>query len=402
MNEHQVLVIDKAVVRKFILWHQGLLEPIFFNKEGIVEFVGQVGCIQYDPLNMVARNADLVLQSRIPNYQETMLDELLYQDRQLIDGWDKMMSIYSTKDWPYMLPIREAHKSAYRHHLNDTLLVDTIMDHFKRFGARFPSDISSISEGDATWGSRKASSVVLDYLYLSGVIGIKNKKNAIRQFDLIENLLPNNLINQTSPFKNNHEFMKWYMIRKINSVGVYWDQNGIVWQNAYTKRKSDRMPYLNELVSSGELIAFHLPNHKQTLYITAQNYHNLKRITKMSFTKQVKILAPLDNLLWDRDLVRVLFNFDYVWEVYKPAHERKYGYYVLPVLYGDSFIARFDGKFDRQSKCFVVYHWWWEQDVKKDEIMFQQLERALNVFCQFLGAKSIDDTCLKDSMKQFL
>jgi uncharacterized protein YcaQ len=97
--------IEKNLVNKFILYHQGLLQPIHQTKEEIVEFIQKVGCIQYDPLNIIARNPDLVLQARVPNYQEIMLSQLLYQDRKLVDGWDKQMSIYATSDWQKMQPI---------------------------------------------------------------------------------------------------------------------------------------------------------------------------------------------------------------------------------------------------------------------------------------------------------
>ncbi|MDF2821374.1 MAG: hypothetical protein K0R15_1815 [Clostridiales bacterium] len=71
------------------------------GEDGVMQYIKRVGCIQYDPLNVVGRNPDLVLQSRISNYSPTVLDKLLYERRSLIDGWDKMMSIYLQNDWPF-------------------------------------------------------------------------------------------------------------------------------------------------------------------------------------------------------------------------------------------------------------------------------------------------------------
>ena len=84
-------------------------------------------------------------------------------------------------------------------------------------------------------------------------------------------------------------------------------------------------------------------------------------------------IGPLDNLIWDRDLIRWLFDFDYTWEVYKPAAQRKYGHYVLPVLYGDRFIARVEPIFDRKARVLTIVNWWWEAGVTPDDALVAAL-----------------------------
>jgi uncharacterized protein YcaQ len=101
------------------------------------------------------------------------------------------------------------------------------------------------------------------------------------------------------------------------------------------------------------------------------------------------ILAPLDNLLWDRRFIEALFDFYYVWEVYKPAAERRYGYYVLPVLYGDRFIARFEPGRDKKSGALLVKNWWWEDGVTPAEHMQFALSRCFERFLGYLGADSL-------------
>ncbi|WLR42573.1 crosslink repair DNA glycosylase YcaQ family protein [Bacillus carboniphilus] len=102
------MVITKAQARRFLVNYHGLgSDEPFKGKKGIQQYIEKVGCIQYDPLNVVGTNPDLVLQSRIKGYSPILLDELLYTDRTLIDGWDKMMAIYSTEDWPYFHRIRD-------------------------------------------------------------------------------------------------------------------------------------------------------------------------------------------------------------------------------------------------------------------------------------------------------
>ena len=100
-------------------------------------------------------------------------------------------------------------------------------------------------------------------------------------------------------------------------------------------------------------------------------------------------IGPLDNLIWDRDLIRWLFDFDYTWEVYKPAAQRKYGHYVLPVLYGDRFIARVEPIFDRKARVLTIVNWWWEAGVEPDDAMVAALAECLAAFGRYLGAGEI-------------
>jgi uncharacterized protein YcaQ len=104
---------------------------------------------------------------------------------------------------------------------------------------------------------------------------------------------------------------------------------------------------------------------------------------------QAAIVGPLDNLMWDRTLLRWVFDFDYVWEVYKPAAQRRYGYYVLPVLYGDRFIARFDPAYDKRRRELTIANWWWEAGVAPDEAMQAALAGCFREFLGFLGAERL-------------
>jgi uncharacterized protein YcaQ len=101
-------------------------------------------------------------------------------------------------------------------------------------------------------------------------------------------------------------------------------------------------------------------------------------------------IAPLDNLMWDGDLIQLLFDFFYAWEVYKPASRRKWGYYVLPVLVGDRLVGRFDPAFDKKTRLLTVQNWWWEEAVDKgDDGLLAALQDCVRQFCRYLGADSL-------------
>jgi uncharacterized protein YcaQ len=101
------------------------------------------------------------------------------------------------------------------------------------------------------------------------------------------------------------------------------------------------------------------------------------------------IIAALDNLMWDRDLMRWVFDFDYIWEVYKPANKRRHGYYVLPVLYGERFVARFEPAFDKKTRQLTVMNWWWEAEIRLDEWMGVELNVCLRQFMDYLEVKQL-------------
>ena len=100
---------------------------------------------------------------------------------------------------------------------------------------------------------------------------------------------------------------------------------------------------------------------------------------------QAAIIAPLDNLIWDRQLTLWIFDFDYIWEVYKPKAKRQYGYYVLPVIYGDRFVARFDPSFDKKKRALTINNWWWEENVQPNNDMESALIECFQSFNQYLN-----------------
>ena len=105
---------------------------------------------------------------------------------------------------------------------------------------------------------------------------------------------------------------------------------------------------------------------------------------------QVAFIAPLDPLVWDRRLLRDLFGFDYLWEVYVPEAKRRWGYYVLPILYGDRFVGRIEPRVDRKADVLRVLGLWWEKGVRaRDGDLRGALADALEVHRQFAGVKKI-------------
>jgi uncharacterized protein YcaQ len=137
-------------------------------------------------------------------------------------------------------------------------------------------------------------------------------------------------------------------------------------------------------------MALHVEGVKLPLYLRAEDHPTLVMVLDNDPpAPRACFLAPLDNLLWDRRLIEALFGFRYTWEVYKPASERQYGYYVLPVLYGDRFIARFEPVRDKASASLLIRNWWWEEGVRQSKRMQAELRRSIQRFMRFLDVREV-------------
>ncbi|WP_346930112.1 crosslink repair DNA glycosylase YcaQ family protein [Clostridium sp.] len=391
------ITMSKSELRKFLVMYQGLSSPKSFNgKEGIKEFISRVGCIQYDPLNMVGRNADLILQSRIENYDPIMLENLLYDKRELIDGWDKMMAIYSVNDWPYFKRMRLRRKEEIErvlHHRNSIEAINYVgvaKEYIEKNGATLPSklDLGRVESG--VWGHGKLSSATMDYMWNSGTLGIKEKKNTQKIYDLVENLLPKEILEMKDPFNGDDDFYKWYFKRRIGSIGIYWERNGEGWLGHFVSDKSLRKRILSELLEDGEIAVVKVDGLNETFYIRSEDVPMLENI-KINIDKKASFLAPLDNLLWDRKLVKDIFDFEYSWEVYKPVSKRQYGYYVLPVLYGDQLVARFEPEMHRGNEPLIIKNWWWEDNYQVTEEAIAAMIECFERFCKYLRADGLEE-----------
>lgn len=362
--------------------------------EGIIEYIKRVGCIQFDPLNIVGRNADLVLQSRIKGYKATDLESLLYDKRTLIDGWDKMMSIYLTEDWPNFCRVREAMKRqiqetlTYRNSMEAIDLVPDILKLIEEKGPLQAKDVNMGTKKAQLWGHKKMSSATLDYMYHIGMIGVASKKNTQKRYDLIERLIPKEILDRDDPFENDEEFDTWYIKRRMASIGLLWAKSGGGWLGYHLSDIPRRKALIKRMEQSGQIIPVHVDTLKEPLYLRQEDLDMFDDFLSESgmISEQVRILAPLDNLLWDRDLIEKLFGFKYTWEVYVPEVKRKYGYYVLPVLYKQRFIGRFEPDLYKPGEILKIKRWWWEENIEQTAKIRDAIRDELRGFCEYLGA----------------
>src|SRR5260221_9523987 len=165
---------------------------------------------------------------------------------------------------------------------------------------------------------------------------------------------------------------------------------------------------LGAMVADGDLIEVQVEGWKRVHYALGSDAAALRDVSagrvpkawtplETTTTEEVVFLAPLDHVS-ARGRAKELFGFDYVWEVYKPEQQRRFGYYTLPVLWGDRLVARFDSKLDRMTNTFVILGLWLEEAIGTDEAFAQALAHGLARFVRFLGASKLDATAIREPL----
>lgn len=382
---------SKEEATKMLLRYQNLdgVEPLT-GIEGVREIMNRIGSVQYDPLNVAGRNADLVLQARVDDYKPEHLSSLLYEEHSLIDGFDKEMCIYCTKDFGRFEKVRKAHTKSiidtmrYRNQLGALDIVDDVIRFITEHGATGTKDISIGEVRESRWGPKKLSSAALDYLYNAGVLCIKEKKGTQKYFELTEHVISNEKYSLFDDMSMD-EFLDWYIQRRIACIGIVWDKHGGAWQGHYVDQNDLRKKTLDRLVEKGLISLCKIEGISENFYTIPKLEEGLHNVPPNTCTR---FIAPLDNIMWDRAFLEKIFGFSYRWEVYTPAAKRKYGYYVIPVLYQNKFVARFEPESVSKTGAFCIKNWWWEADIKPNEIMLESIFHELDRFAHFLGTES--------------
>lgn len=353
---------------------------------GVETIMRRIHSIQYDPLNVVARNADLVLQARVKDYKESFLYNLLYKEHRMVDGFDKEMCIYNSKDFARFRYVRNEHEKQiistlkYRNQMGVLDILDDVRDFVEKHGKTGTKDISIGEVRESRWGHKKLSSAALDYLFNSGELCVVDKRGTQKYFDLTERVLESKDF-QYDKNMSIEEFLEWYIERRIQSVGFLWNKTGGAWQGHFLSENEIRSSVLQTLLEKNRIDEIQVEGIKESFYVSKTFQEYMKYQTSNSY---VRFIAPLDNIMWDRKMLEMLFDFTYRWEVYTPVANRKFGYYVLPVLYNGQFVARFEAESVRQAREFVIKKWWWEPGIEPNDNMIESIAQEMARFAKFL------------------
>ena len=379
--------------RQFMLLKHGLVDKhAFTGRQGVLDFVRQAGCIQFDPVDVCGKNPELVLQSRVKEFTKKTLYDLLYSERLLVDDFDKQLSIYPMEDWPYFRRYREPYKP--EKYLTDRVeaACDRIRQTIRENGPVSSADLSSADTIRWHWGTDiKVSRAALEMLYFRGELVVHHKKGSIKYYDLAHNCVPANIFSTRDPLPDDFEHRKWRALRRIGAVGLLWNKPSDAWLNIYGMKAAERNAVFEHLLADGSILEIAVEGVNTPLYCRSEDAPLLERVRQEPKLKpRCELIAPLDNLMWDRKLIKALFGFDYTWEIYTPANKRKFGYYTLPLLLGESFAGRVEAVANRKARSLAVKNIWYEDGVRRTKKLQNAVEGCLRRFARFNDCDTIE------------
>lgn len=382
--------ITKEEARKFILLKQGLLdEHKFHGKQGINDFVRQAGCLQYDPIDPHGRNAEIVLQSRVEDFDKQMLWDLLYKERKLVDHWDKCMSIFPIEDWPYFDQTRKRFVLSHKGKKDIGPIEEEIKQYIRQFGPVNSKDLDFKEKVDWWWAPTSLSRAALESMYFNGDLVLHHKKGTIRHYDLAENMISAEILAAKNPNKTENEQMAWHLLRRIGAVGLIWNKPSDAWIAMRDFKVSVRNEAFNYLLDNHKIQKIIVNEMAESLYMLTADTSILERVLRgEEFESRTEFIAPLDSFIWDRKLIAALFDFNYTWEIYKKPEQREYGYYVLPVLHETKLVGRIELIRDKKVKQLSVKNYWPEKDIVQSANIQAGIADCVQRFAQFNDCKA--------------
>ena len=396
----EISEITRREAGRFLLTKQGLLgRHRFIGKEGALSYVRQAGCIQFDPVDVCGRNAELTFQSRVRNFRKNTLEELLYRDRRLVDYADKELSILPAEDWPFFSPYRERSVSLGRQFEGIGELEEECLRYIGEHGP--VSSATLPIRGEIFWhssmhwsgnwqGKSQAARSVLEQLYTDGTLVIHHKEGSRKYYDLASRHLPGEILSAENPCRTEEEWLCWRVKRRIGAVGMLWNRrsDALLGIDLPPERRN---AVFGRLLAEGRIREVRVEKMRAPLYILSGDEPLLRDVlTGNTDTRErCEFLAPLDPFLWDRKLIEAVFGFRYSWEIYTPAEKRKYGYYVLPVLFGEGFAGRIEMAADRKEHIFRIRNVWYEEGVRVTKKLKSAILRGVHRMAVLNGCGEI-------------
>ena len=367
------------------------------DRGSVLAVVERLGSLQFDPLEVPgARNHDLVLHARIDGYRRGWCEEWLYgPDRRLIELYNKSLNILPMHELPHHRISWQRFAAAKEEDGILTTQSDVAQAILRRLRADGPLSTAAFSEHahavDWWWAPTRASRAVMEALFVTGRIGIARRDGNRRFYDLIERLVPPELLELR---ESEEDAMTHRLLSRYRAVGLTTNvgtQSEVMYSAGTTAERTRRTA---RLVEEGRLLPVDVDGLKRTTrYVLAEEEPILRATSRPDAmpAPTVSFLGPLDPLIWDRRMLRELFAFDYLWEVYVPEAKRKWGYYVLPILFGDRFVGRIEPRLDRKTKTLAILGVWFEPDASPMETdgFVAALGDAVEAYRTFVGATKV-------------
>jgi hypothetical protein len=392
------LTISKQTARRYVLGKQGLWPGRrWAGKGGTAQALREIEALQLDPLNVVSRSHDIALWGRVWDYHPEHLDQVVYQERGFFD-YGSLLFLYPIAELPFwrLQMQRRQHNGYWSGYAQDHLdLLKEVRRELHQRGPLSNRDFDG-NQRVSSYRGRKDTSVALYYLWITGAVMIHHRQRFERVYDLCERIAPPGLDFAASP----EQAEDYFAHKAVSFMGLIRERRWATSLSEAIYRKLGReeaQQWLKLLVEQGDFTPLRIEGSKDTWYVLSSDLPVLAALESgeipaawqpvgKTTLEEATFLAPLD-IVSTRGRANWLFDFEYIWEVYKPAALRRWGYYTLPILYGDRLVARLDPKLDRASATLTINGFWLEDHVPATDPAFvRALAAGLLSFARYLRA----------------
>ncbi len=350
-------------------------------KKKLLDIITTLGYIQIDTISIVERAHKHVLWSRLPEYKNEMLDELIDKDKKVFEFWDHAAAYLPMKYFRYSLPRKKMYAEKYKHReKKNKKLLQFILDRIAAEGPLQSRDFEETKKRGLWWDWKPAKEG-LEYLFHTGRLMAKARRSFQKVYDLPEKVLPAN-IDLTFPGEEEHS--EHLIMKSIAANGIS-SEKELTYLRHHNRDSTRNV--LNRLLEEKKIVRVKVTANGNGIYYSTEKI--LRVLSHPEISSDVHILSPFDNIVIQRKRLQNLFGFDYLIECYVPAAKRKFGYFCLPVLFGDKFAGRIDAKADRKTGEFRIINEYLENNFKSDD-KFKHLYRdKLAKLAEFSGCSEI-------------
>jgi hypothetical protein len=359
------------------------------GSRAVLEVMARLGSLQFDPLAIAGRNHDLVLHARVADYDPGWCDQL-YERREIFEAYNKGLSFVPTAEFPWFRGILGRHSA--RVVAENADVAEQVLERIRVEGPLSALDFERRRGEMTDWFGVPTNTVraVLEALTVTGALGLARRDGNRRYLDLLERLLPAKILAREVPLREQlrHKLLSRYRAHGLLGVSGAND----VFGGIGTAKADPRFPespgrnaLREELVERGELVPVEVEGVTGKRFVLQEEVAHLE--TPAEPPPSVALLPPFDALVWDRRLLGSLFGFDYVWELFTPPAKRRWGWYVLPIVFRDRFVGRIEPRIDRAESRVEILDLWWEDRFApaRADGFVDAMRDALSAYLRFAG-----------------
>ena len=388
--------VTRETVRRLMLEKQGVGRfPDHVDKRDVYGTVDCLGCLQIDTINVVERSHYLTLWTRLGQYEKEDLHELAYRDRLLFEYWAHSACYVPFKDYRYYIKSMNVRKEEMRARFSkrsraDPEMLDRVLSRVRDEGPLSSKDFEG-PKRKGGWWNWKPAKLALELLFGAGILLIDRRENFQRYYDLAENVLP---IGVDASEPSDDERTRFFALKTMSCLGLVKPQEVRKyyhpWSVKLDRTSKQLQEILDRLVSEAQAVKHSVDGDKNPYYCLPEDTDRLEELDSGFGFDDVRLFVYFDNMMWNRERITELFGFESRLETYVPKDQRVYGYYHLPVLYGDRLVARVEPKMDRENNVMIIRGYWVEDGFKPTEDYEDKLSRNLEEFTRFHGAEDIE------------